>query len=495
MATNEVAEGIRRQLTHLGYNDEDLTEDFLEGLVKDLRLKHAAGTTSSSSLDRESGASGRSEGETRSMPKSKPPKFMPPSSHLRSSSVEERYEREEELGRGREWSDERGRKSESKGAGMGEAIRYRSETSEEWRGEAGHGRGSFEYAPVYRELEEEQHVRGGDDRGWEVDEASHSDEEEEDAHMARLIRNARELEEKYGVKSMPVEDITLRVPAGGRPVYTDIDGADGSHVFKTGKGAKRAMSSIGEGKKPERVRVVPTSTSAADRSELEGSNNRGGSGDSRDKKHAGVPSSALDIFEEEAPSSSPLRVVDGNAVQNKKGRKKTTPHALEEEGRRPVSARPASARARAERPLSARPSTARPTSAVYADDVGCIRNPRKVASTKPKRSDPVSAFQRMQQQWKNDRFLSGKRRPSGGNVVPKQVAAKGRMDVSKSVNTYVPPTDKRRDNLRWEVRAKLLQRDLPERSPRSVPQPNPYVSPAEKRRDDVRWHTRLQMNL
>jgi hypothetical protein len=59
----------------------------------------------------------------------------------------------------------------------------------------------------------------------------------------------------------------------------------------------------------------------------------------------------------------------------------------------------------------------------------------------------------------------------------------------------VTPDEKRRDNLRWNVRVQMNQRDaLPTgRSHVSSVKRNEYVVPTDKRRDSLRWGVRAHL--
>jgi hypothetical protein len=68
---------------------------------------------------------------------------------------------------------------------------------------------------------------------------------------------------------------------------------------------------------------------------------------------------------------------------------------------------------------------------------------------------------------------------------------KGRHRI---IPTYVPPSDKRRDDLRLDVRNRMLAcTEVTPKSKKAAPR-NMYTPPTERRRDGLRWQVRMQMN-
>ena len=116
-----------------------------------------------------------------------------------------------------------------------------------------------------------------------------------------------------------------------------------------------------------------------------------------------------------------------------------------------------------ETPPHARPSGARPYSARSSrssprvSSPGFIRTELGGFNKKPayKKSDPVSMYRQHTNEWQHDRFLvKPKQRLTGPS------AKKTPVKRSKTLkpNDYVVPTDKRRDNLRWQTRIMMLDR-------------------------------------
>eukprot|EP00741_Cyanophora_paradoxa_P014143 tig00020746_g13648.t1 len=93
-----------------------------------------------------------------------------------------------------------------------------------------------------------------------------------------------------------------------------------------------------------------------------------------------------------------------------------------------------------------------------ADAAAAIRAAPRPAGFK--KSDPVSMYAARAAQWKADPFLSRRTsssRPSTADARP--ASASGRRpqrNVWEGLPNYTAPTDKRRDDLRWEVRMQMM---------------------------------------
>ena len=107
-----------------------------------------------------------------------------------------------------------------------------------------------------------------------------------------------------------------------------------------------------------------------------------------------------------------------------------------------------------------------------------------------RKSDPVARHQQHAQFWSRNK-CKVVTRPSSAPT--KQVSDEVRQRHHKIIPTYVIPSAKRRDNLRLEVRNRML---ATEREPlkKTLPTPNTYIVPTDRRRDSLRWQVRLQMN-
>mmetsp|Transcript_34054 Transcript_34054/g.41183 ORF Transcript_34054/g.41183 Transcript_34054/m.41183 type:complete len:369 (-) Transcript_34054:290-1396(-) len=87
---------------------------------------------------------------------------------------------------------------------------------------------------------------------------------------------------------------------------------------------------------------------------------------------------------------------------------------------------------------------------------------------KEKKIDRVARYAQMQQSWKNDSFLTAKAKPrpaqnfhaihAAQHAAHAQQTAIARANgtMRKKETKFVAPNEKRRDNLRWEVRVRLL---------------------------------------
>jgi hypothetical protein len=135
-------------------------------------------------------------------------------------------------------------------------------------------------------------------------------------------------------------------------------------------------------------------------------------------------------------------------------------------------------------------------------------SPRAVSGGKGaspiKKTDPVSAFHSHQAKWSANSFLQPRSKNKLWVAPPPPVLHRNNGNSNgsskqkvKGANTYVPPTDNRRDKLRAEVRARMSQqqfRPATASSKRVQPAINLYVPPTERRRDELIWGVRVRMN-
>uniref|UniRef100_A0A6U5BMD7 Centriolar and ciliogenesis-associated protein HYLS1 C-terminal domain-containing protein n=1 Tax=Hemiselmis andersenii TaxID=464988 RepID=A0A6U5BMD7_HEMAN len=145
---------------------------------------------------------------------------------------------------------------------------------------------------------------------------------------------------------------------------------------------------------------------------------------------------------------------------------------------------------------------------------GCVRSvgsssfirPQTTSTGRPKRSDPVAAYQRVKDEWRDCPSVTGSKKASAPHVAsiakPKDKQIwKSQHPLNNSEGTdrsYVVPSMKPRvkemcqvrDSLKWNevYQPRKTDRVLANEAVRS------YVTPDEKRRDDVRWQTRVMMN-
>ena len=171
---------------------------------------------------------------------------------------------------------------------------------------------------------------------------------------------------------------------------------------------------------------------------------------------------------------------------------------------------------RASRPASARPAPPAASCVGGFSGSGVIISASAMGSAygatpRKAKTDPVSMHARRRSEWRSDPFLStSAKRPAGtssgassglssgsalyGRTPPTTAAAPRRRP-----NSYVVPTSKRRDDLVWATRVRLLHADadaggkLHARARSKQLRPNRFVPCTEKRRDDVRWAVRSEM--
>ena len=87
-----------------------------------------------------------------------------------------------------------------------------------------------------------------------------------------------------------------------------------------------------------------------------------------------------------------------------------------------------------------------------------LNTPKQRASVRGlgfKKSDPVSMHQQHMKAWTNSSFALGKPSGSKGNRSARPSTAPTSPRVRASEQGFVVPTEKRRDNLRWEIRMQM----------------------------------------
>lgn len=181
-------------------------------------------------------------------------------------------------------------------------------------------------------------------------------------------------------------------------------------------------------------------------------------------------------------------------------RKKSSPHeerqiesTMENSGssKNPISsARPSSAsyRAPARAPLSVLSTPRRGSSSVIRSG-SCSA----ISGCAWYKSDPVAMHARREQQWKSDSFLSAtpRRNVTMSSPAPaRTITSSNRVRArTPKANAYVVPSTKRRDALVWETRLRMRQARQAGSTPK--PQktmvPNSFVPPTDKPRRDLRW--------
>lgn len=109
--------------------------------------------------------------------------------------------------------------------------------------------------------------------------------------------------------------------------------------------------------------------------------------------------------------------------------------------------------AKSEPPYRLAPDDPRPASVI-------LRKPEHPHTRNIKKSDPVARYQQFRQSW----------------------------------NVQRAPGEKNHKNLQWNVREMMLAQDIVyEKKPHRVFVPNKYVIPSDKKRQDLRWQVRMDM--
>lgn len=128
---------------------------------------------------------------------------------------------------------------------------------------------------------------------------------------------------------------------------------------------------------------------------------------------------------------------------------------------------------------------------------GVIHSRSMIATPKRAKCDPVSLHAKRQAQWRTNSYLSLTTKRTGPPIDMSPAPRTVQM-AKRSVNNYVVPTAKRRDDLVWQTRQRLRQADVDAggvsaRTPSKRLVPNAFVPATEKRRDDLRWAVRTEM--
>ena len=130
--------------------------------------------------------------------------------------------------------------------------------------------------------------------------------------------------------------------------------------------------------------------------------------------------------------------------------------------------------------------------------LGVIHSQSMIMTPRRPKSDPVSLHAKRMSQWQSDSYLSLTTRRTGPPIDMSPAPRTVKL-AKRTVNNYVVPTAKRRDELVWQTRQRLRQAD-PDAGggaggaatgKRMVP--NSFVPATEKRRDDLRWAVRTEM--
>eukprot|EP00002_Diphylleia_rotans_P004354 TRINITY_DN13184_c0_g1_i1.p1 TRINITY_DN13184_c0_g1~~TRINITY_DN13184_c0_g1_i1.p1 ORF type:complete len:299 (+),score=55.49 TRINITY_DN13184_c0_g1_i1:54-950(+) len=146
------------------------------------------------------------------------------------------------------------------------------------------------------------------------------------------------------------------------------------------------------------------------------------------------------------------------------------------------------------------PTSKVPSSAKDPAKTSVIKKTKDYRACGRIKSDPVSRYQYYQQAWSKSKANSQmetinqssslRATPESSSPTPRK-----RKDVSTPRQSYVVPSEKRRDDLRWAIRAQIVANaPASQTQPRRKMVPNSYVPPTEQRRDSLRWAIRAMCN-
>ena len=170
---------------------------------------------------------------------------------------------------------------------------------------------------------------------------------------------------------------------------------------------------------------------------------------------SGTPAAKSSASRQRTPGSA--RSVNG--MPSAPSKKKTVSRTM---GPRSVSPKSTPRASRAGSAESARPQTAPGSTQRHVSGQSVIytklNTPKQRASVRGlgfKKSDPVSMHQQHMKAWTNSSFALGKPSGSKGNRSARPSTAPTSPRVRASEQGFVVPTEKRRDNLRWEIRMQM----------------------------------------